>query len=381
MKSKGQTENPSPPVARPAALLPKYHDEQLVMYKQLSEEIAFLEDDGVAGAAEEAKKHVEELLAQRPTAQESLAVAHKNEKRAQQTLETVETGCCLVMLFGGEKREQERRAENERQLALAKAKVREAEQRIEKVNLEIETARVKAEAASVKAQELETARANLSSLLQAIFSEAGWADDTMLSNLTNDAQRLVTQLAEITAQAETYGKGKGLLSAANKKVEKGMQGLETSRLISDLKADKPAEGPADLPAEFTPNEAQVAAIREANDLAKAAVEDFEPACEILPELPYKNEVVPSIARAGIFEAVLEAEAVEKEKMPRKIFDGLETVRDLQAGLQKSHYWTKQKIKGFEAQAEQLNASIGKKNELIMAYQRAQLKAAILIHGL
>ena len=339
MKLKGQVENPSPPPAPRAAPPPKFHDEQLLQYKQLNEKISDLESEGVAFASEAAKKKVEELSAQRATAEGALAVARKEEKAALQAMDTVETGCSLAMLCGGKQKEEARQAENEKRLASARRKVHDAQQRIESSNIAMEAAKVKADAANKRLGELQAARSSLTFLIQMIFAEPGWADDTVLSNYITDIQQLDTQLAEISEQAETFGKGRELLSAANKKVEKGMEKLEASRLISDLKADKPnGETPANIPTDFVPNNGQVEAMGQANDAAKAAVGDYEAASEILSEVPYNNEGIVDMARAGIFQSVLEKGSSEAEGTPKLIFDCIQVLWDFQAGVQKSHTW-------------------------------------------
>lgn len=292
-------------------------------------------------------------------------------------LDTVDPGCSMC----GGKKKAEMLAAKERRLESASTSVRFAAERVEGFNSEIEAARMKADSLVEKVQELHTARSNMDYLMRTIFEQPGWAMDTTLSGLRADAHGLDSQLEENTGHLETHGKGRSLLSSANKKIDKAMESLRSSRLLSGLKAGvggEDSEFPLDT-ANLT--RAQLLALRQATDSARSAVEDIESANEFINDLPYNNESVLGLARNGVFAAVLEPGALENEDSLQIIRDGIEMVRDLSAGLQQSLEWTRQKMQAYEMAIEQLNLEIVEKKKEILAYQHSQVKGAALLGGL
>ena len=264
----------------------------------------------------------------------------------------------------------------ERRLETASNNVRFAAERVENFNSEIEAARLKADALVIQVQELHNARSNMEYLMKMIFDQPAWGSDSMLSTLKYEAKELEDQLEDTSELLDTHGKGRSLLSSANKKIDKALAALRSSRLLAGLSDN--SEFPLD-PANLT--RAQILALRQANDSAKSAVEDFGSAGEYVNDLPYDNDEVLFSARNGVFSEVLEQDALENEESLDIIRRGLEIVKDLHEGLQQSLEWTRQKMQAYEMGIERVRTSVKDKNDEIVMYQHSQVKAAATVGGL
>ena len=285
-------------------------------------------------------------------------------------------GCSLGSLFSSKKSQEVKQRNLEKLIETTAASIRNSEEEVAATNAQITVSQGEASALAVKVNELGSTRASLNALVAQIFAAPGWSTDPPLSALRASIQELNLKAGEAQAHAGSYGRGRDLLSSASTKISQAQGLLQRSRVVSVLGAGRAMGNPRRRPpGSMMMNMAQMMAIRQANDLVKSAAGDFTNARQILPSIPYQNEAVVNSARMGVFVSVLAPGVMGNMAGAMMIRRSMETVAEMQAGVQQSLQWVKQNLDAFAMNVSQLNATSAAKQAEIVAYQRAQLEAA------
>lgn len=373
---------PAPPAPSANYAKPAIRPEDLDQYQSLRGNIGKLEAAQVEAAAATAHARLQQATAERAAQTRRVAGATEAKGKAEKVAEEKDDWY-PGKLLGGEAKREAKKEEKEKALAAATAGVDAEAQRLAALEAAVKAAHGEAGEAAGKVQELGASRAGLSSLLERVFADPGWAADPTLSSLRAAVGQLNAQGTEAAAHAATYSQGRDRLKASKTKIDQALGMLRRTKFMGAMEVGMQIGGPPRRrqPGGMMVDMAQMAMVRQANDLVKSAAGDIQAAKTILPALPnQQTEGATQAAAAGVFMNVLAPGLIGDMAQQAAIRKSIATVEQLRGGVMHCLEWTQRNLDAFSLDVNRAQAAVAERHAEMVRYQHSIMGEAVAKAG-